>query len=455
MRLTALSIAVLAVAGAACGEDAGPSGGRSDASTALDAAELPDAAQAPALTYFEDVKPIIDARCAQCHYAGGIAPFSLKTYDELAAVLPLIGSAVGEGRMPPWHASDTCNSYSNDRSLGSEELDAIMGWLALGAPRGNPENEAPPLPQTDPGLTRTDRMLPVEGAYTPQALDDYRCFVVEWPENDPIFVTGYNLQPSNPALVHHANIYAIAPAAAGEFRDLQAEDAVPGYGCYGGIFSESATLLGSWAPGSHGVEFPRGAGILVEPGSVVVMELHFNQNGGPGEDRSTLLLKVEPEVERRGLIVAFFNFFEWPRRGGMPIASGAEDAMHSFEFDPLPFRNVVAPWLTTNDIQLHAVGMHMHQLGKSGTVQILRPDGDRECLLEIEDWAFEWQTGYLLREPIDFTLGQDRLYLECHWDNSEANQPWINGQPQPPRDVHWGAGSSDEMCIGYVLITAR
>ncbi|MDQ3778274.1 MAG: monooxygenase, partial [Actinomycetota bacterium] len=31
-------------------------------------------------TYFQDVKPILDARCTGCHQAGGIAPFKLTSY---------------------------------------------------------------------------------------------------------------------------------------------------------------------------------------------------------------------------------------------------------------------------------------------------------------------------------------------------------------------------------------
>jgi hypothetical protein len=33
----------------------------------------------PAPTYFEQVKPLIDARCTHCHTTGGLAPFPLET----------------------------------------------------------------------------------------------------------------------------------------------------------------------------------------------------------------------------------------------------------------------------------------------------------------------------------------------------------------------------------------
>ena len=38
----------------------------------------------------------------------------------------------------------------------------------------------------------------------------------------------------------------------------------------------------------------------------------------------------------------------------------------------------------------------------------------------------------------------------CAYDNSAANQPVINGEHVEPRDVTWGEGTLDEMCLLYV-----
>lgn len=65
------------------------------------------------------------------------------------------------------------------------------------------------------------------------------------------------------------------------------------------------------------------------------------------------------------------------------------------------------------------------------------------------------QYGYLLEAPVDFTIELDSFYLECHFDNSAENQPAENGTQRAPANVNWGAGSDDEMCIGYAYITER
>ena len=74
-----------------------------------------------------------------------------------------------------------------------------------------------------------------------------------------------------------------------------------------------------------------------------------------------------------------------------------------------------------------------------------------EPLLEIPAWAFAWQETYRLREPVRLNPG-DELYVECHFDNSQPGQGIGGHAPSlPVRDVNWGEGTTDEMCIGNVL----
>ncbi len=47
----------------------------------------------------------------------------------------------------------------------------------------------------------------------------------------------------------------------------------------------------------------------------------------------------------------------------------------------------------------------------------------------------------------------DKLGIECEWDNSSENQLMVDGEKLPPKDVQWGDGTADEMClwIFYVI----
>src|SRR5258708_39478760 len=34
-------------------------------------------------SYYRDIKPIVDAKCTQCHFEGGIAPFALTSFTHV------------------------------------------------------------------------------------------------------------------------------------------------------------------------------------------------------------------------------------------------------------------------------------------------------------------------------------------------------------------------------------
>ena len=86
--------------------------------------------------------------------------------------------------------------------------------------------------------------------------------------------------------------------------------------------------------------------------------------------------------------------------------------------------------------------------GARNRLDIQRASGAKECLLDIERWDFHWQGAYTLRTTKRVEMN-DSISLECHWDNSAANQP----DGLPPRDLNWGEGTNDEMCLGLLYIT--
>jgi hypothetical protein len=74
-------------------------------------------------------------------------------------------------------------------------------------------------------------------------------------------------------------------------------------------------------------------------------------------------------------------------------------------------------------------------------------------VLRIDEWNFDWQGGYTLREPL--RVGpDDTLRISCTWDNSAENQPVVDGAVLEPQDVVWGEGTTDEMCLSVMYVTA-
>ena len=97
----------------------------------------------------------------------------------------------------------------------------------------------------------------------------------------------------------------------------------------------------------------------------------------------------------------------------------------------------------------------MHYLGKNIKV-VINPDNPekRKVLLEIPRWDFHWQGFYWLKEPITVNPG-DTVRVSCSFDNSQKNQPYLNGEQQKPRYIVWGESTGEEMCLSFIQATIK
>ena len=81
-------------------------------------------------TFTEDIAPILQARCQDCHRPNAMAPMSLLTYEETRPWARSMKERVVKRQMPPWHLDKTVGiqSFQNDMSLS----DAQMMFSTLG-----------------------------------------------------------------------------------------------------------------------------------------------------------------------------------------------------------------------------------------------------------------------------------------------------------------------------------
>jgi hypothetical protein len=411
------------------------------------------ACQASGPTYAQDVKPILDGRCANCHTAGGIAPFALDNYADAKSHAAVIADAVQESRMPPWRAGAADVTYLRNPSLSDEQKAILVAWAKNGAPEGDAAKPGAPLPGVGGGMERVDLSLEMSEAYTPTVRpDDYRCFVLRWPRSAPTYVTGVNTLPGVPAQVHHVALYVVPPDSAELPAQWDAEDATPGYSCFGGPFGSrpqtfAVNLLTAWIPGYQGTTFPRGGGVLVEPGATIVMQLHYNLNNLPSAqaDQTEVQFQLADAVTRR---LAYQPMLDvaWVA-GQMKIPANTTDVTHQYVADPRSFFKLLgSPLDTTNGFNLEAVMFHMHQLGKRGELWLEKADHRRIKVLDIPNWDFHWQNEYQLAEPLRFEPG-DMLRVKCTFDNVDGR--W--GPGIPSRETNWGEGSTEEMCVANIL----
>ncbi len=390
-----------------------------------------------ALSYYRDAKPILDAKCVNCHAEGGIGPFRLDSYEAVAEHATAVKAAVVAGTMPPWMPGDDCNEYLDDRSLDEAQIDVLARWVDAGAPSGEPADEGPPLVLGDSrALSRVDLELGLDAPYEMRVEpDDYRCFVIDWPGTETSYVTGFGAAPGNAAVVHHVIAFLATPSQVDAALALDAAEEGPGYTCYGGP-GFNGEWIGAWAPGGEGLDMPEGTGIRIEPGSKVVMQVHYNSlTAGKQPDQTRLRFKVDAEVSSVARLQPWANP-QWLQGDTMAIPPASDGVEHSWAQDPTLFFSGGKP------IRIHSSLLHMHQLGKTARLSIEHADGSETCLLDIPRWDFHWQGSYALIEPARLAPG-DRLRVRCTWDNPTTEL------------VTWGEGTTDEMCLGGFYYTVE
>jgi hypothetical protein len=388
-------------------------------------------------TYYRDVKPILDAKCVSCHAEGAIGPFALDTYAAAKEHAAAIDSAVQSGRMPPWPAGPDCNEYLDDRSLADDQKLTIAAWVGTGAEEGDPSTPGAPLqPANSRALSRVDRELGLAEPYTMQLEpDDYRCFVLDWPDATTKYITGFGAIPGNAAVVHHVIAFLATPSQVADAVAKDEAEPGPGYTCYGGPGFES-DWLGAWAPGSLGSDFPEGTGLRIEPGSKIVLQVHYNSlTSGADADQTRIALRLDDTVAKEAKLQPWTNP-KWLQGDAMLIPAASKGTTHSWAQDPTLF------FANGKPITIYNPSLHMHQLGVSARLSVERAGGGEACLLDIPRWDFHWQGSYGLVEPVVFNPG-DQLRLSCTWDNATMS------------DVTWGEGTTDEMCLGSFYYTVN
>lgn len=374
------------------------------------------------ITWYKDVQAITQVRCQGCHTPGGIAPFSLVTYDDAKNVAMAMSTAVQARVMPPWTPAPGCRDFRDSRALTQDQVDTIYSWAADGAPAGNPA-DAPPPPPPPAGLASVDRNLSIGSPYSPNGsvTDDYHCFVLDPALATDQTLTGYNFVPGVRSQVHHVLVYA------GSLAEAQGKDqATPelGYTCYGGPGLAAPQLVAAWVPGSSATMFPADTGIPLKAGSGLVMQIHYNLLNGAAPDSSSLQLQFAKTPVSRPAVIT-------------PLAQT------QFSIPPMSTGYKAQKSLTVpTALTLWGVAPHMHTLGRHARIEASPAVDGSSCLIDIPNWNFQWQQLYFYSSPTGIKIpAGTKITYSCSWDNPG------------PSPITWGEATTDEMCITYFYVT--
>jgi hypothetical protein len=432
-------------------------------------------ATALAQDYYTDVRPVLVESCMGCHTEAGIG-WSMENAEETFERHRQIAGAVTTRQMPPWIAESGHQEYLDDLSLSDDVIAVVAAWREAGYPKG----EVRPDPARAEAHTpfRADLSLDVlaGAAYLPvQSMsDDYRCFVVDWTLDEAMYVTGFRTRPGNENVAHHTVVHVVEPEMVERFREIDAEVEGAGYECFGGALptsydwdayearhpdgpsqlDEAEWWLAHWAPGMYGHRFPEGTGILVRPGSALIVQMHYYTEDAPGEsDAGTLVdFELQPTVERPAfhLVQTDNRWLDGEGNGSMVIPAG-EKATYVVD-ERLGNWVESAAWMAGVEasrieaFEVHSANLHMHAFGHSGEITLTDPDGRTEVLLSVPEWNLHWQRDFAFEEPKTFDreeLGRTSLRVSC---------TFANGTDEI---VYGGFGSYDEMCFNFSYVSLR
>lgn len=375
-------------------------------------------------TYHREVAPILAAHCVECHKDGGIGPFPLTTYDEVAPRAASIAAVTGERSMPPFNLdnSGACNTYVDARWLAEGDLAALAAWAQAGAPAGEPA-DAPPEPPEPWRLDRVDLTLAMPEPYTPDEAqgDIYRCFILDPQLAADAFAVAFEIRLGQPEMVHHLTLYALDAAEdEADAAALDEADPGPGYTCFGDPLVPSRWLVGA-GPSDRGRELPAGTGLRMGAGRKTVLQMHYNRLHGTFPDQTAIDLRLAESVPHEAYIKRVEDVDLQLPPGEPAVLETDTRELHE-------------------DFTLWGVWPHMHGLGRQMRVTATGP-GDEACLAQVDDYQFHWQQFAFYEQPRPVRAGTT-LRIDCTYDTTSRDTT-----------TTWGYGTDDEMCIGFFYVT--
>ena len=331
------------------------------------------------------------------------------------------------------------------------------------------------------------------GSYTPQGTnggtDDYRCILFDPHFTQDTFISSVALQPGIAGEVHHAILYRVDPDEVGSAEDMDATDPRLGWSCFGGPGVKSkggddqlgglaaAPWVAAFATTGGEQHFAPGTGELMKAGSELILQIHYNMLSGTLPDDSSVLLRAEPA----GTDLKPLETYLTPAPVEVPCApsqtgplcdrtAALADVMKRFGYDagttvaglqllcggqdlanpPASDTSTCTRYIDKPMVLQSAAG-HMHMLGTSISMQLIRSDGSTVPLFKRAVWNFDDQHADVLPQPVKVGPG-DKIKITCTWDPTLRDKlPALQGLPE--RYIVWGDGSADEMCLGIFTYT--
>src|SRR5258708_4480789 len=183
--------------------------------------------------------------------------------------------------------------------------------MAASHQRGAPEGRGrpAPMPPKSESPFRADSTLEAGGLYRPGlGAGGNRCFIADPKLDRDRLLTAIRVVTSDARALAQITLFALdSPGAEAAARALDAEDAAPGYSCFGTARVPDSRLVASWSWPDPVLRLPSGTGVRVRAGRAIVVQVHYDitTSGGDYQSRTRVELEFDDRAsELRVLAVA-------------------------------------------------------------------------------------------------------------------------------------------------------
>jgi len=327
-----------------------------------------------------------------------------------------------------------------------------------------------------------DMAHPYTPVAPPGATDDYHCTVLNPHVKQNSYIVSDQFFAGS-VEDHHAILFLVPPSLAAEAE--HANHNGNGWTCFGEspIPDTSRSQISNtpwlsvWAPGHGADSLPKGTGVPLPAGSLVIMQVHYNLLVGDNPVKNKLVLHTVPMSTP--LLPLTLDLLAAPP--DIPCPSGVTGPLcnrasslanlgERFGQTAVAFvdrlevqcgRNPAEPpegdsTSCTSQIggsgYIVRVGAHMHLLGATFKMVLNPGTSHAKTILDVPNYNFHYQKAYNLNTPVKVSAGES-VQVSCTYDPTLAQElPALRNVA--PHFVTWGWGSSDEMCLGLMWSAA-
>jgi hypothetical protein len=375
-------------------------------------------------TYAEDIAPLVNERCADCHRPSGFAPFSLLSYEDVAKRTELIRRVTINRQMPPTDGWSSYGEVAIHSKLNDAELRMLQDWIRTGTPEG-PKAMVPPAPRFDEDwrlgppdyVVRLERPTAVRLTGNPY----WRAYFVSLP--DELVKRGlvaFDVKPVSPKAVRHV-LMAQDPNAASTLMGF-------GFSTVGTLNVPGKNLIGGWAPGYRPFRLPQGSRLLLEA-SPLLVQIHYAPTGKFESGQIEIALYFAKGDEAR--------IATWTTLG-------------KDDFTILPEQSLILEDSVTLNEDVEIVAVHPEARLFADQVNLITrsPNEIDRNLLQIYAWKLDWVGAYNFAQPPKLPKGT-KLIARIAYDNGR-HAP-ANEEREKPGLVTSGPTLMDEIFKVHVL----